>query len=257
MGQDSIKLRAAAALLLVAIQLCLGDLVQRVIVASLVRLFPSSRDRILSAWLQFHADASIFAVRRLAGGRWHSPRPIPVQPGVLILMNHQSLLDDGGYLRIVTRRRYARGIPLISHMLKLFRFPIVDPGTARGPQLAELREGARDDRSPLLIYPEGHRTRDGEIGPFKRGGLEAILGIRSWRVYLVVIDGFWRAARLGDFLRQGPNIRGHVEWIGPFESPAPGEEVGPWIDSIRERMRLKLKEMRSRPTGSAAPAEAA
>jgi 1-acyl-sn-glycerol-3-phosphate acyltransferase len=265
MGQDSIRPRVAIALVIIGLHLCLSDLVQRGIVSLLLRLFPSSRDRLLSAWFRYIANATLSAVRRLAGARWTSPPRIPLQPGILILMNHQSLLDiplsvkalDDGYLRIVTRRRYTRGIPLISHMVRLYRFPVVDPGTAREPQLQELRRMASDARYPLLIYPEGHRTRDGEIGPFKRGGLEAILGVRSWRVYLLVIDGFWRTARLSDFLRRGSDIRGQIEWEGPFNSPEPGEDVDAWIDSMRERMCLKLKDMRSRPPRGSTSAEAA
>ena len=55
------------------------------------------------------------------------------------LMNHQSLFDIPlvvqsvvrGYPRIVTRQRYSRSIPLISHMVKLYQYPVVAPSANR------------------------------------------------------------------------------------------------------------------------------
>ena len=63
------------------------------------------------------------------------PQVVPCAPGKLILMNHQSVIDillvvksvAYGYPRIVTRARYGRFIPLISHLVRLYQYPTVDP----------------------------------------------------------------------------------------------------------------------------------
>src|SRR5690606_29027752 len=91
--------------------------------------------------------------------------------------------------RIVTRARYARGKPLISHMVRLYQYPVVDPrATVRG-HLTRIAQAARDSPVPIVLYPEGTRTRDGSLGEWREAGLRAILAERRWTVYMMVADG--------------------------------------------------------------------
>ena len=77
-------------------------------------------------------------------------------------------------------------------MQKVIRFVVVLALTIPGVAVVAADQVARGELS-TLIFPEGHRTRDGEIGPFMRAGLRAIL-LRAQRpVYLIVVDGLWRA----------------------------------------------------------------
>jgi 1-acyl-sn-glycerol-3-phosphate acyltransferase len=168
-------------------------------------------------------------------------------------MNHQSLLDipivvaavDDLYPKIVTRARYASGKPLISHMVRLYQYPVVDPKASTRKHLKGLAEVAAEATNPVVIFPEGTRSRDGEIGPWKRRGLERLLSERSWEVYMLVSDGLWQTARLTDFLTSVSTIRGRVLRLGPFVSPEPGEPVGPFVDEIRARMVEALAALRS------------
>lgn len=236
----------------------LADLVQRIIVANLIRLHPSRRDSILTRWIRWCARITLRGlVQRLGGARIDPVPELSARPGMLVLMNHQSLLDipialqtiRQHYPWIVTRRRYASGIPLVSHMLRLYDMPLVDPGDRSSSQLEELAERARTADRPLLIFPEGGRTRDGQIRPFKKAGLRAILPQRRWEVYLLVVDGYWRCARLADFARTVHRVRGRSRLVGPFpyvpESDAPDD----FTAEMRRRLQRELAALREDATG--------
>lgn len=235
-----------------------ADLIQRTIIVLLIRLFPSRRESILSAWMGGLRRIALFLLRHVGGARFDGIPQIPNQPGVLILMNHQSLLDipvlfnalDQGYLLFVARQRYARGIPLISHNIRLFGHPTVHPGRSSGDQLDSLRETAATVQCPLAIFPEGTRTKTGDIGRFRTAGLKAILAPRQWAVYLVVSDGLWQAAKLPDFVRKVRNIRARFGVAGPFPSPAPGEDMDLFIESMRDRMVEEHDRLRGAEAGS-------
>ena len=62
---------------------------------------------------------------------------------------------------------------------------------------------ARTSAAPLVLFPEGTRSTDGEIGRFRTAGLERILGARDWVVYVLVSDGYWRHGKLVDFIAVG------------------------------------------------------
>ena len=260
------RIRAGTALaLVILVVLVIGYVIQRTVVAAVVRVVPSARDRILAAWLAAVAASTLAILHRVGGGQWNRPPRIPHDPGILVLMNHQSLLDiplvvqsvHGGYPLIVTRERYLHAkYLLISHILRLYRFPIVEPGRAAASQIEGLRGFAREAHHPMVIYPEGHRSRNGELGPFKKGGLGGILAARRWQVYLIVVDGFWQCARLPDFLAGLAHMKGRIECLGPFDSPAEGEDPGPWIERMRELMAMKLNDIRGLPGAASGPGRA-
>jgi 1-acyl-sn-glycerol-3-phosphate acyltransferase len=144
----------------------------------------------------------------------------------------------------VPRQRYARFVPLVSGCIRLLGCPIVDP--KRDPKGAVKAIGEAAARLPygMLIFPEGHRSRDGELLPWRSSGLLAALRARRMPVYLVVGDGLWRTRRLVDFLVHLPRVRGRAEVIGPFSPPEDVDELPAFLDELRERMAAHLAEMR-------------
>ena len=235
------------------------DLVQRFVIAPWVKLRPSRRIPVLASWIQSMAVLVMGTVHRIGGASLpEPPRIVPTGPGELIVMNHQSVLDiplvvktvDGGYPRIVTRARYHRFIPLISHMVRLYQYPVVDP-SANARELIEslrsLQEDAARSEVPMAIFPEGTRTRDGEIGRFKKRGLDRILAAREWTVHVFVADGFWKTARLADFLGGMAHIDGRMAYVGRREWTDPSADSGPFIDELREMMMDGLDELRRGP----------
>lgn len=249
-------LRGSLSLLLVLLFLVLGDPVQRLVIAPLANLMPSKRVAILGRWQHFMRCVVLAPIIHVGGARFPRALDLPGGPGVLILMNHQSVFDIplvvesvpvNAFPRFVARKRYFRGMPLVSHMLRLYRYPSVDPRA--DPQgmkasLAAIREAARKTDVPLCIFPEGTRSRDGEIGPFRPTGLKLILKQRPWKVYVLVGDGYWRTARMRDFVRGMSDVRGRLELAGVFDWPDPGQKSEAFIEQLRHSMVDRLAEMR-------------
>ena len=246
---------------LAATTVCLGvlaaDLTQRLVIRPWAALRPSRRPSVLARWLDLMAWVVTAPVRSIGGGHIPPPlRGIPDGPGVLVLMNHQSLFDiplvvqavDGGYPRIVTRKRYSRGIPLISQIVGLYEYPVVEatanPTVVR-ETLAMLANSARGSEHAIVLFPEGHRSRDGQIGRFKAAGLTAMLAARPWTVYVLVVDGFWRAATFRDFLKRMDHIDGRLELAAKLEWPDPTADPRPFVREVRRIMVERLAAMRA------------
>jgi len=251
-----VKLRGYLALLLICSAFLFCDLYQRTVIALRVKLDPEGRIRILGPWIDSMATLVLGTLSRVGGASFPRPeRVVPAEPGVLIVMNHQSVLDiplvvqtmEAGYPRIVTRARYHRFIPLISHMVRLYQYPVVDP-SANARELVtavtSLQREARDSDVPIAIFPEGTRTRDGEIGRFKKRGLGHILKAREWRVYVFVADGFWENRRFLDFLKGMGRLEGRMAYLGRVDWTDPTADTQPFIDELREMMIRGLEELR-------------
>jgi 1-acyl-sn-glycerol-3-phosphate acyltransferase len=236
-----------------------GSLLIYPFVAPAAWLFPAKRHWLISRFMKFICRG-IFALLRLAGARGQRVGRVSTDEPVLILMNHQSLLDivtatlmaGPNVPAFVTRIRYARGIPVVSTSVRLLGCPVIDPKRDPRGALGVLRDRAAALDKGVLIFPEGHRSRDGEIRAFKTAGAQAILSARPMPVALLVTDGFWTSRRLVDFVFDCGALRGRTEVLGPFPCPDRPEELGAFLEEMRERMVEHLRQMRSRREGVAA-----
>jgi 1-acyl-sn-glycerol-3-phosphate acyltransferase len=247
------KLRGFLTVATFGVFLAVSDLIQRWVIAPWVWVAPARRDRVLAGWQRWLASMMINITRVVGGGRFEPLPVIPSAEGVLVLMNHQSLLDipvvirclEHGYPRIVTRKRYARGVPVISKMLALYDYPIVDPEGGMKNQLKMLRGVARDPRVPIVVFPEGTRSRDGALLPFRRGAVDTLLRHRQWSVYLLTSDGTLPCGRFRDMLRGVGTVHCRVKVSGPFDTPSDPHEIASWLEEMEGQMRNSLVELRA------------
>ena len=247
------KLRGWLTIASVGVVLTVSDVIQRVVIATLVKALPSRRQAVLAWWQRRMAMAMVGSVRIVGGGKFGPIPTIPSRPGVLVLMNHQSLLDipianlmmEGGYPCIVTRKRYARGVPLISHMTRLYGYPVVDSNAPVKGHVKMLRKVARSSEAPVLVYPEGTRSHDGELLPFRKGALNILLRHRTWTVYLAVADGVLPCGQLSTMLRGVGEVDCRVQVMGPFDGPADHDGIPTWSEEMEDRMREGLRALRA------------
>ena len=216
-------------------------------------LFPSRRRLLVSRFMKFIC-VGIDACMWLGGVRHQRVGTISTASPVLVFMNHQSLLDIVAATRMaapyvpafVARRRYARFVPVVSTTIRLLGSAVVDPKRDPRGSVAALSRAGREDDHGILLYPEGHRSLDGEIRPFRTAGALAVLGARRLPVTLVVTDGYWGSRRLVDFVFDCGALRGRTEVVGTFTPPERDEDLPAFLVEMRERMVAHLEEMRKR-----------
>jgi 1-acyl-sn-glycerol-3-phosphate acyltransferase len=243
--------RSALSLLLVVLWLAVpGALWLYLVVVPLSWLRPDRRVALVS-WYMKGMTRGILGCLGLGGARFERRGTLPTREPALILMNHQSLLDiltvtlmaEPDVPAFVTRVRYARFVPLVSRCIRLLGCPVIDP--RRDPQgaVATIERVARETARSILIFPEGHRSRDGALRPFKAAGTQAALRGRPLPVYLVASDGMWASRRFVDFLFNVHRVRGVAEVIGPFEPPAP-DDVPAFVERARSQIAERLALLR-------------
>lgn len=139
-----------------------------------LRLVDKSGDLILdlarawSRWVTSFAGVKIVVENRAS--------LVPDTPYVF-MANHASSLDIWAVfvaiprrIRLIAKKQLAR-IPLFGWVMWAGRFILIDRqnGVAARRSIDEAGRRIHDGDS-VLLFPEGTRTRDGTLGPFKKGG---------------------------------------------------------------------------------------
>ena len=228
-----------------------AELYQRLVLWPLIRLFPGRREALMWPFMRF-LSFSIVRLIRLGGASARRVGSVPDDQPALVLMNHQSVVDIpvlytcfGLRLPIVVaRKRYGRGIPMVSLMLRILEYPLVDPDEDPRGAISLLQKAARKEAHSVLLFPEGHRSLDGEIGPFETAGVRIVLGQKRRPVYLIVTDGYWMCRRLVDFAFNLHRIRGDTSVLGPFEPPGSAAEIPAFTQHLRDVMIRHLRQER-------------
>ncbi len=245
-------IRSAFAVLVLLAWMVLGGSYQRLVVQPLVFVWPKRRAALTSRYFRGMSRGILFCMR-LGGATLRRSGMVSTASPVLIIMNHQSLLDipTAGLMCsplvpwFVTRKRYQYGIPSVSPCLRLMGCPVIQP-RQRAASLRTMREAARKLEHGMLVFAEGHRCRDGEVQPFQTAGVLAILRERRIPVCVVVTDGFWVTRRLSDSVFRLGTIRGETEVVGVFEPPGDDAALPAFLEGLRQTMVARLALMRRR-----------
>jgi 1-acyl-sn-glycerol-3-phosphate acyltransferase len=121
----------------------------------------------------------------------------------LLVANHQSLLDIpvvgsllfSNYPKYVSKFELARWIPSISYNLRRGGNALINRGNRRQAQCAisEAVSTAAERGVSMLIYPEGTRSRYGELRAFKQAGTQSMLDAApELEIVPVAIENSWR-----------------------------------------------------------------
>jgi 1-acyl-sn-glycerol-3-phosphate acyltransferase len=230
---------------------------QELVIRPLCALFPERRSGIVRGWLRTHAYVVLGMAEHIGGLKIHVRGVLP-ETAIIVLMNHQSLFDipvgvrmvRGPYPIIPTRDKYTSGVPIISSLARLAGFPSLSQGerATKGElkaMVAAADQVAAGERS-FLIFPEGHRSRDGELQPFMTPGLHLLFRRAQNRpVYLLVVDGLWRMRGIKDIALHIGDHQPCVEVLGPYDIPADPREHEAFIASLRDTMAAALSRLRA------------
>lgn len=158
-----------------------------------------------------------------------------------IISNHQSHFDILAILaeipltiRFVAKKELRR-IPLFGYAVELTRCIFVDRSDTAGA-VKSLQAGIRGLPSTIsmLFFAEGTRSKDGRIGPFKKGGFRTAL-VAGWPILPIVVRGGAKVLPKEELLFRPGTIE--VEVL----DPVPKEEIArrPWeevMEDVRNRM---------------------
>lgn len=179
------------------------------------------------------------------------------------LFNHTSLLDA----MIVTAcmppgsvaaiKREALYIPFVGLALWALGFLLIDRGrTDRAKRvLARAAERMQAERLTVFIAPEGTRSRDGALLPFKKGPFH-IARVSGAPLVPMIIDGGQHVHPLGKAITQPGVVR--VRFLPPIATDGlTAEELGPFVEQVHATMRAGLEALRTPTATTARDREAA
>lgn len=159
-------------------------------------------------WLNFLLVHALWILGTRIGVRFD--QPLPTDRPIVFVANHQNKIDIAGiswYLRrfsprFVSKIELARGIPSVSYNLRHSGAALIDRNDARQAlrEIGRLGKLIEQTRGSAVIFPEGTRSKTGEMAPFQTGGIKILLkNAPSARVVPIYIHNAWTLNRFGSF----------------------------------------------------------
>ncbi len=223
------------------------------VVVPLIALGPGRRTELGARWVTWIAKTLVW-ILELGGATFEIEGEIDCAQAGVVIMNHQSVLEIAPLIhilkprlpRFVARSRYARRIPTVSRAIAYLDCIVIDPRRDRtGAVLAIKRAADEGLRHAVMLFPEGHRTQDGEIAPFRPAGMIALLEGRSLPVWTIVSDGFWRNRKVMNTFFGLGQVRGRMRVVERAMSPMDRNELLVFIEERRQNMIRELAKMRA------------
>jgi len=146
---------------------------------------------------------------------------VPAGQSVIFLCNHVSNLDPPVVLPVLPGRcsvllkKELMRIPILGRAMRMAQFVPVERGSRRDAAQASVVAAAEALKAGLnmLVFPEGTRSRDGRLSPFKKGPF--FLAQQTGALMIpVAISGTERMMRKGSFLVK-PGVA-RVEMLEPI-----------------------------------------
>jgi 1-acyl-sn-glycerol-3-phosphate acyltransferase len=133
---------------------------------------------------------------------------LPVGRPMIFLANHQSMFDIPPliyYLRkyhakFISKIELTKGIPSISFNLKYGGGANIDRSDSRQSvgELIKLGNRMKENKWSAVIFPEGTRSRDGQVKTFHVGGIATILKKCPEALLVpIAINDSWKMIRYG------------------------------------------------------------
>ncbi|WP_299223761.1 1-acyl-sn-glycerol-3-phosphate acyltransferase [uncultured Psychroserpens sp.] len=139
-----------------------------------------------------------------------NPYKIPTHKPLLIVSNHQSMYDISPimwymrkhHVKFVSKKELGKGIPSVSYNLRHGGSVLIDRKNPRQalPAMMRFGEYIENTNRAAVIFPEGTRSKDGSLKPFKTKGLELLFKkVPSAIVVPITVNNSWKMLRYGKF----------------------------------------------------------
>jgi len=173
---------------------------------------------------------------------------LPIGRPIIFVSNHQSMFDIPPliwYLRkyhakFISKIELTKGIPSISYNLKYGGGANIDRKDSRQSinEIIKLAQRMKENKWSAMIFPEGTRSKDGNVKTFHIGGIATILKKCPEALLVpIVIKDSWKIVKFG-FFPLNAFTPMSLEVLPPIEpGKTPAEEL---ILTAENRIRVAL-----------------
>ena len=171
---------------------------------------------------------------------------IPDERPVIIVSNHQSLLDIAAvghgfkklYPKFISKVELSKNIPSVSYNLKHGKSAIIDrtKGSQAVKEIFKLGRLIEENKYAVCIFPEGTRSKTGRVKKFMTAGINTLLRAAPSAVIVpFVIDGHSELMEKGVFpLKFGQKIT--------YTALDPIDPKDQDLEELLNRVQLLIKE---------------
>ncbi len=177
----------------------------------------------------------------------------------ILISNHQSLLDipvfmkffEGQEVRFIAKDTLGRHIPLVSEMLRAQEHCLI-PRKAKPMEamryISDFGKRVVARKQIPILYPEGSRTRDGNVGKFFSAGFRQLSESTGLPVVVCALDGGWQLRDLRKLVTNLKNGCYRVKILRIYDSPTTKEECNQILEESRMLMQQQLEYWRQMPS---------
>lgn len=179
----------------------------------------------------------------------------------MVISNHQSLLDIVVYLcffhehkvRFVAKDALASA-PMVGKMLRSQKhcmIPRKGNVSKAMHEIEKLAARSKNDKEIIpVIYPEGTRSRDGNVGKFYSAGFRKLSESCELPVVTCCLDGGWKLSDLKQFFTALYKGSYRVKVLKVYEPPKNKQDIAALLDESKELIANQLEKWRSLPADS-------
>jgi 1-acyl-sn-glycerol-3-phosphate acyltransferase len=188
--------------------------------------------------------------------------PIARDGAYVFMANHESTVDIWALLaalpfrmRMIAKKQLG-SIPLFGWAMRAGRFMFIDRANAVAARrtIDEAKCRIRDGEK-VMLYPEGTRSRDGKLGPFKKGGFHLAIDA-GVPIVPVAITGARASLPPGTFLMRPGHV--HIVVLEPIPTAGLTEDDRQGlVEKVRGAIARELGQSTDPAGTAAAPAPAA
>ena len=150
--------------------------------------------------------------------KFHNFKPLPDNQPIIVIANHQSMWDIPPLIwqfrkhhpKFIAKKELTKGIPSISYNLKHGGSVNID---RKNPQesiekIKTFAQNINAKKYAVCIFPEGSRSKDGKMKPFKVGGMQTLIAeMPNALIVPVAINGTAKIDNHGSkFLNLGVSV---------------------------------------------------
>ena len=177
----------------------------------------------------------------------------------IIISNHQSLLDIPVFMhflpnrdvRFIAKDTLGRHIPLVSEMLRAQEHCLI-PRKAKPMEamryISEFGKRVVQKNQVPILFPEGSRTRDGNVGKFFSAGFRQLSESTGLPVVVCALDGGWQLRDLRKILTNMKCGCYRIKVLKIYEPPATKEDCNLILEESRELIQKQVEQWRQLPS---------